>query len=118
MFTFDFECLLELVFGAFIFASRSENESPDNPVVCVLRLLLYTFPDLLDGFHDISFFKLSESPVHVSVVSVPIELLRLAADIERLFVNHMHVEEESQIVVGVGMRVVDQYASLEMLYSL
>ena len=94
------------MFGAFIFTSGSENESPNDPVICVFRLLLDAFSDFLDCFHHIAFFKLSEGPMHVSVMAVPIELLGLAADIECFFVYHVHIEEEGEIIVSVRMCVV------------
>ena len=109
------ECFLKFVFGAFIFANRSQDETPDDPVVSVLRLLLYSFPDLLDSFHHITLLKLSEGPMHVGVVSVSIELFCLTADIECLFVNHVHVEQESKVVVGKRVCVVDKDALLEVL---
>lgn len=69
------------MFGAFIFTSRSENEAPNDPVICVFRLFLNTFSNFLDCFHHVAFFKLSEGPMHVGVVAITIEFLSLAADI-------------------------------------
>ena len=106
VFTFNLEGLLEFMFGAFIFTGGSENESPDDPIICVFRLLLDAFSDFLDSFHDIAFFKLGEGPMHVSVVTIPVELLGLAADVECFFVDHVHVEEESKVVVSERMCVV------------
>jgi hypothetical protein len=56
--------------------------------------------------------------VHVRVVAVTIELFGLAAYVKRLFVNHMHVKQEGQIVVGEGVRIINEDASFEMLDSL
>ena len=94
------------MFGAFIFTGGSENESPDDPIICVFRLLLNAFSDFLDSFHDIALFKLGEGPMHVSVVTIPVELLGLAADIECFFVYHVHIEEEGEIIVSVRMCVI------------
>lgn len=116
--TLDFESLLELMFGAFIFACRSKDQAPDDPVIRIERLLLDALPDLLDGFHYITLLKLSEGPMHVCVVTVAIELLGLAADVEGLFVYHVHVKQEGQIVVGVRVRVVDQDAPFKVLHCL
>ena len=54
----------------------------------------------------------------MSVVAITIEFLGLAAYIEGLFVNHVHVKQEGQIVVGEGMSIINQDASFEMLDSL
>ena len=56
--------------------------------------------------------------MHVSVVAITIEFLGLAAYVKGLFVNHMHVKQECQIIVGKGMRIINQDASFEMLHSL
>ena len=42
----------------------------------------------------------------MGVVAVPIEFFGLAADVERLLVYHVHVEEEGKIVVCVRMRII------------
>ena len=42
----------------------------------------------------------------MGVVTISVKLFSLTADVERLFINHMHVEEESQIVIGKWMHVV------------
>ena len=52
------------------------------------------------------------------VVAITIEFFGLAAYVEGLFINHMHVEQEGQIVVGEGVRIINQDASFEMLDSL
>ena len=42
-------------------------------------------------------------------------LFGLTADVQRLLVDHMNVEEEGQIVIGVGVLLVKQDALLKML---
>ena len=54
----------------------------------------------------------------MSVVAITIEFFGLAAYVEGLFVNHVHVKQEGQIVVGEGMCIINQDASFEMLDSL
>ena len=56
--------------------------------------------------------------MHVRVVAVTIEFFGLATNVECFFVYHVHIEQESQIVVSKWMRVINQNASLEMFYSL
>ena len=106
MFTFNLKGLLEFMFGAFIFTGRSENEAPNHPIICVFGLFLDTFSDFLDSFHNIALFKLSKCPMHVGVVTVPIEFFGLAADIKCFFVYHVHVEEEGKIIICVRVCVI------------
>ena len=82
------------MFGTVVFASATEDEAPNNPVMRVFWLLLHTFADLLYCFDHIAFFELSESPVHVRVVLFGVELLSLSTDVEGFFVYHVHVEQE------------------------
>lgn len=92
--------------------------TPYDPVVSIFRLFLDSLPDFLDCFYHVAFFELGEGPMHVGVVTVSIEFLGLAADIERLFVDHMHIEEEGQIVVGERVGVVDQNAPFKVFHCL
>ena len=94
------------MFGAFILSSWPENEAPDHPIVGIFRLFLNSLSDFLDCFYNIAFLKLSKGPMHMGVVTISVKLFSLTADVERLFINHMHVEEESQIVIGKWMHVV------------
>ena len=84
----------------------------------VLRLLLDTFPDLLNSLDNMAFFEFSKSPVHVSVMIFGIELLCLSTDVESFLIHHMHVVEECKVVVGVGMLVIVLDALLKVLQSL
>ena len=77
-----------------VLAGRAEDEPPQDPALTVLRLFLHTFSDFLDRFNNVTLFELSEGPVHVSVVALSVELLGLAADIQRLRIDHMDVEQE------------------------
>ena len=106
------------MFGAFIFTRRSENEAPNDPVISVFRLFLNAFSNFLDCFHDITFFKLSEGPMHMCVVTIAIEFFGLAADIKSFLVYHVHVEEESKIVICKRMCIIQKNAPLEMFHSL
>ena len=54
----------------------------------------------------------------MGIVTVAIELFCLAADIECFFVDHVHVEEEGEIVVRVGVCVIDKDALLEVFHCL
>ena len=44
--------------------------------------------------------------MHVSVVAMSVILFGLTADVQRLLVDHMNVEEEGQIIVGIGVLLV------------
>ena len=92
--------------GTLIFAGWAKDEAPNDPALCIERLLLHALPNLLDGFDDIAFLELSESPMHVSVVAMSVILFGLTADVQRLLVDHMNVEEEGQIIVGIGVLLV------------
>ena len=74
-----------------------------------------TLPNFLDRLNDISLFKLSESPVHVGVVRRAVVLLGLPANVQRLLINHVDVEKERQVVVGIRVLVVHQDALFEVL---
>ena len=52
------------------------------------------------------------------VVAVTIEFLCLTTYVQSLFVYHMHIKQEGQIIIREWMRVIDQDASFEMLNSL
>ena len=64
--------------GALVLASGAQDQSPDYPSFTILRLFLDTLTDLLNCLDNVSFLKLSERPVHVSIMSLPVEFLRLA----------------------------------------
>ena len=52
------------------------------------------------------------------VVAVTIEFLCLTTYVQSLFVYHMHIKQEGQIIIRERMCVIDQDASFEMLHSL
>ena len=106
------ECLLKLVLGALVLTGISKDKSPDDPAFGLKRLFLHTFPNLLNGFHDVSLFEFSKGPVHVRIVTLSIEFLCLATDIQCLLINHVDIEEECQVVIGVRMLVVKKNAFL------
>ena len=113
----ELQGLLELMLGALVFAGRTKDETPDDPAFGVERLFLDTFTDFFDGFDDIAFLELGESPVHVRVVTRPVELFGLTADIQGFLVDHVDVEEEGQVVVRIRVLVVQQDATFEVLHS-
>ena len=45
--------------------------------------------------------------MHVSVVAMSVILFSLTADVQRLLVDHMNVEKEGQIVIGIRMLLVE-----------
>jgi len=106
------------MFGAFIFTCRPQDQPPHYPVICVLWLLLYSLANFLDSFDHIPLLELCKSPVHVRVVAVTIEFLCLTTYVQSLFVYHMHIKQEGQIIIRERMCVIDQDASFEMLHSL
>ena len=84
----------------------------------ILRLFLDTFSDLLNRLDNVAFFKFGKGPMHMGVVSMSVEFLGLTADVESLFVDHVHVEKEGQVVVGMRVLVVQHYALLQVLNGL
>ncbi len=56
--------------------------------------------------------------MHVRIVACAIEFLCLTTNIQSLSVDHMNVEQESQIVVCIRVSVVHQNALLEMFDSM
>ena len=111
----ELEGLLKLMLCTFVFTGGAEDEAPDDPAFGVKWLFLNAFANLLYGFDDIALFELGEGPVHVRVVAGPVELFGLSADVEGLLVDHVDVEEESQVVVGVRVLVIQQDAPFQML---
>ena len=73
------------------------------------------FADLLDRLDDVALLEFSEGPVHVRVVGLAIELFRLPANVQRLLVYHVDVEQEGEVVVSVRVLVVEKNALFEML---
>ena len=45
-----------------------------------------------------------------------IELLSLSTDIQSLFVDHVNIEKEREVVVGIWMLVIEEDASFEMFH--
>jgi len=101
----QFESLLELMLGTFVPASVAKYESPYYPIVFIVWLFLYTFSNLLDSFNNITLFELGKGPMHVRIV-IRIMLLSLSAGVKGLIVDHVDVEEECKVVVGVWMLVI------------
>ena len=99
-----------------IFAGRTQNEAPNDPTLAASRLLLHTLSDFLDCFDHIALFEFSEGPVHVSVVTLPIKFFGLTADIKCLWVDHVDVEQERQVIVCIRVFVVQDYALFEVLH--
>ena len=102
----------------FVFACLSQDKSPNDPALGVQRLLRHSLSDFLDSLDNVAEFQLSKGPMHVRIVACAIELLGLATDIQRLCINHMNVEQESQIVVCIRVSIVHQNALLEMFDSM
>ena len=90
----QFNCFLKLVLGTLVISSTPQYQSPHDPILGTLWLLLDSFPYFLDGFDHISFFELGEGPVHVRVVILAIEFFGLPTDVQGFFVDHVHVEYE------------------------
>ena len=101
--------------GALVLAGRAQDEAPDDPALSIRWLFGHTLSDLLDGFDDVALFEFSEGPMHMRVMASSVELFGLTANIQRLLVDHVDVEQESQVVVGVGVLVVEKDALLEVL---
>ena len=45
--------------------------------------------------------------MHVRIVAVPVILFGLTADVQRLLVDHMNVEEEGEVVIGIRVLLVE-----------
>ena len=53
----------------------------------------------------------------MSIVTLSVEFFGLTADIQSLWVDHVDVEQESQIIVCIRVLVVQYYALFEMLHG-
>ena len=110
----QFDRLLKLVLGALILAGVSKNKSPDNPAFGLKWLLLHTFAYLFYGLDNVSLFKFGEGPVHVRIMTLSIEFLCLTTDVKRLLIDHVDIEKECQVVVRIGVLVVEKNALLKV----
>ena len=86
------QSLRKLVLGPLVLARRAQYQPPHYPALRILRLLLHSFPDLLDSLDHVSLFELCECPVHVRVVIRSVELFGLPTDVQCLLVDHVDVE--------------------------
>lgn len=104
--------------GTIVLSSTSQDKSPNHPIMSIFRLFLDTLSDLLYSFDNVALFELCKGPVHMRVVSMSIEFFGLSTNVQGFFIDHVHVEQEGQVVVGVWMFVVQHDALLEVLNGL
>ena len=98
-----FDGFQKLVFRALVVAHCPHDESPHDPVVRILRILLDTLLDLLDRFGHFSLFEESKCPMSMTIVRLWIIHLGTSTDVYCLLIKLMHIVQKSQIIVGVGM---------------
>ena len=101
--------------GALVFAGRAQDEPPNDPALAIGRLFLDALPNLLDRLDHVALLELGEGPMHVGIVAGAVEFLGLAADIQRFLINHVDVEQEGEVVIGIRMLIVQQDAPLQVL---
>ena len=115
IFAIQFQSLLKLVLGALVFAGRAQDEPPNDPALAIGRLFLDALPNLLDRLDHVALLELGEGPMHVGVVAGAVEFLGLAADVQRFLINHVDVEQEGEVVIGIRMFIIQQDAPLQVL---
>lgn len=75
----------------FEFASRPQNQTPYDPIIRTVLILSDAFTNLADCLDQISFFELSEGPMSMCVMIMPIELLSLSTDLNGVPIQLMHI---------------------------
>lgn len=95
----------------------SQNDSPYDPAVRVLLILADSLLDLLHSLAHFTLFKESECPVLMAVVVSREMELCLAADVYGLWVELVHIEKASKVVVNVLVLWVYSDALAPVLYS-
>ena len=106
------------MFGALVVADCPHNETPDDPVVSILGVLLYTFLDLLDCLSHLAFLEKSKSPMTVTVVCLWVIQLCTTANVYCLLVELMHIVQKREVIVGILVLWIELGTLLEVLYCL
>ncbi len=85
----------------------SQDNSPHDPVVSILWILLDTLLNLLHSFGHFPFLEQSKSPMSMTIVIIRDVKLRLTTDVNSFWVELVQVEQESQVIVDKAMLRVD-----------
>lgn len=105
--------------GSVVVANCSHYESPDDPVLTVVRAYVDSYLDLSDGLGWQLALEESISPVAEAVDSRAIEVLvGPFAGVNRLRVELEHVVDEGEVVPGIAMSRVQVSAGYQVLLSL
>ena len=97
------ESTFELVLCKLKFAGCPEDQAPHDPVIWIVLVFSDTFTYLSNCFDQISLFEFCKGPMPMRVVCMSIEFLGLPADLDGVTIQLVHVIQESQIIVCVGM---------------
>jgi len=111
--------LLKLVLGASVRTHCAQNKSPDDPVVGVAWTVLDSTLYFLDGLSHVALLEKGKCPVAKTVdggYSIWTIEFCCVAYVDGLLVVLVHVVDESQVVVGIGMLAVYLNANLKVLH--
>lgn len=104
---------LELLQSTFVISYSSHDKSPNDPIVGILRIILYSLFDLLDCCWNVSLLEQRKSPHSVVSEEVLIVLLTLFAYFLSFASKAMNVKHVGQSHIGVSMARVYVDAFLE-----
>ena len=104
--------------GRDVVAYCPQDESPEDPVLRVLPVLLHCLLDFLNGLGELPLFEQRECPVPVTRMGCWVIHFRLSAYLNGLRVELVHVEEVSEVVVGVDVAFVQFHALLQVVHCL
>ena len=102
---------------ALIFACGAQNMAPDYPLVCHFRILLDPFSNFFYRLDHVSLFEFRPGPMQMGVVPVAVLLFCLLANINGLTVELVHVVQECDVVVSIGVKGVLSDTVLESFCS-
>ncbi len=97
------ESPFEFVLCKLKFAGCPQDEAPNYPIVGVVLVLGDTLANLPNCFDQISLFEFCKGPMPMRVVCMSVELLRLPADLDGICIQLVHIIQESEVIVCVGM---------------
>ena len=105
--------------GRLIIANSSANEPPHDPVIGLLRIVEDSLLDFLNCLAHLAHFVKREGPVtEAEVVAVGVVRVGLGTHVDGFGVKLVHVVNESQIIEGKDVFIIEIAAKLEMLHGL
>ena len=100
-----------------IVTNGAHDETPYNPVVGILPILLNCFLDFLNGLALFSFLVKSKCPMPMRAMGFRVVKLGCTANVDCLLVELMHIVEKSEVVIGKSVLWVIFDTVLKVLYS-